>query len=420
MPQITPSFASSVSSSLLSSITSQEAAAIGKIYQDVVERSLYTAAEQNGPSTSAEEPSVQQTILLVEAGSSDEVLAGVTFARVRQLLVQLAIPANADDALRPPQVGEEDRALEDDFSKQKEKKQAEKMQDVVGIAPDIVQTPAAHGAVSVETTVRPAAVVGISFLQSSEVGDIQTAAEAPIAALEPEGGIVDAAPALSGERTSARESAAKGTILEQEPSREQPTKVDWSADVDEDDDLGDPMDAFPDQRRAGFGASGAETFKAAVTAPLQNGPDYEPTTPPLTATAVPSMAKRADVPQASDILSKQQQRRGGQEATASPVVPQSDAPPSKKGPVVDEDGFVLQTSKRTLHQQAQAALRGSPGRGRGRGRGGARGGSNSSGGNNASNVAEGASRGRGRGRGRVRGRGGAVLESSGDGAGDSS
>lgn len=422
VPQISPSFAPTISSSLLQSITSQEAAAIGKLYQDIIEHSLYTGAEDE--TALAGETSVQQVLSLVDTASSQEIIQGVTFARVKDLVSQLVVSPAGQAASKPPQASSEEQQEQDDVAKQNQRKDDELTREVAQIAPEVVDAPASQPKVNGSNA---SAAHSISFLQSSEVGEEQKAVDAPAevaSALEPEGGVVDGAPVVSGEKTAAGADAAKGTVIGQEtpttaapPAQKQqpaqPARIDWSADVDDDDDdLGDPLDAFPDQRppavaaatttapqpasstaAASSAAASAHTPTPVSAAPLQAKQGQEPSTPPLT----PAVSNSAGKPQNS----------------AAPKQQQHIAAP-KRGPVVDEDGFVVQVSKKTLHQQAQQAARGGQGgrggRGRGRGRGGSSAGAGAStGAGNAENRdREGGAGGRGRGRGRGgSGRGGA-------------
>ncbi|CAO1615765.1 unnamed protein product [Parajaminaea phylloscopi] len=419
VPQITPSFAPTASSTLLSSITGQEAAAIGQLYQDIIERDIRSSAPAAGDDTNLVASSAQHCLELVARGASEEILAGVTYARVQELIARLSGPdSSAEAAPRPPQADEDDLARQENPAVENELKDDEKAQDVAETAPELVEAADTNNEHGDAYAAQSAPAGGISFLQSSEVGQNNNDGNAPASALEPEGGVVDAAPTLSGERSSAGQEAARGAVLGQEPGGKQSAKIDWSADLDEDDDLGDPLDAFPDQQRPAAAAGQVKPAAEAVVAPLQNGSGTEPQTPPLSsrqsADPMTTASKAAGAKNQNGSISG----RGAAANAPTPGTSQSEGvTATKKGPVVDEDGFVLQTSKRSLHQQAQAAARGSGGRGRGRGRGAPRGGANTGSGNGSGNnrAPEGTTpRGRGRGRGAARTRGGAdgAVESS--------
>lgn len=289
----------------------------------------------------------------------------------------------------------------------------------------------------------------ISFLQSSEVEDdddvvAAAAVEQPHAqvngtkedepTLEPEGGAVDAAPFVAGEASQVGASGATGSVLgepEREavpeqadpemvapapvesdstlaPSAPAPRAFDWSADVDDDLDLGDPSEMFGGPEGASKKATAAEGEQTQATS--GNGQAQPGTTKPSDPS--PRKQRQRQSTNTSNSGATSNHRRSQNQSRSAPAAtPASESSttsnsaqaqvPPKKGPIVDEDGFVLQTSKKSLHYQQQQQQQQSGRGGRG-GRGGGGGGGSGGGGG----------RGRGRGAGRGgRGRGGGASGS---------
>lgn len=500
VPQLkdSASFASTTSSSFLDTITAQEAAAVGKLYQGIVEKSLYTGAEPaagaTGAPTSAggaEEGSVQQLLSLVAKGSEkDEVLPGVSYKRMKDLLNQAVMPPTSaeDDAPKPPEASAAHEAKQDASGagvtpmRDQDDKAMDEAKEVREMAPDLVE--AAEGSKSNGSATAPPAgtsssrspaVGGISFLQSSDVhstGANTPTSSAAVPVPEPEGGMVDSAmpTASAGEASQKGAEAGQGIAMGSQQKQETktaeagaaatpavatpPARFDWSADVEGDDDLGDPMEAFPDsapntkppavavvaapaEEDGAMRATGSSSA-AAVASPLQKKDGDEPATPPLTAAKTSTAAAAPTAAASSQRGLAAARERTTSTASATSTTPaksssaslqaprppqhqQQPTPSARKGPIVDSDGFVLQTSKRTQHlqqlQQQQQQQQGSRGGGRGgRGRGGrvGRAGANMMRGDGGRSGEGGEGQG-GEGRGRGRARGGARGGSGGRG-----
>lgn len=320
--------------------TGQQVAALAKVYDQLA----------NGPLEGGGGDALE-ILASIQQGSKDEVLPDVSFATLRSMIFKLTAPPAAAASEQEPKASGLD-APPTDF------------------VPLDAASPSA---------------APVSFIQASEILDRSA---------EPEGGQPSTVPATGATESnkgkqggsgivlgeqSATSSKADGTAASavQEPinttvkSAAEP-KLNWAALAEEDDDdLGE--------------APVFEPLPSSTTSALVTPASGTPTAAEPEAAAASTVAKPAPSAGAAEAPLSPKPKKGKQNGgskgnagarngngKASAAAP----PPTPKGPKVDEDGFILQESKKTKYlqhkQQQQQQHRGSGG-GRG-GKGGANGG----------------------------------------------
>ncbi|CCF51084.1 hypothetical protein NDA10_006854 [Ustilago hordei] len=323
------SFAPKAMPPALQMCTGQEVAALGKVFD-----SLANGPLQGGGGDALE------VLDNIEKASDEEVLQGVSFATVREMVLKLTAPPT------PARQSERDglSAPQDAFFK------------------------VAGGGNSSSSPGGDA----VSFIQESE--------------LEPEGGQPESAPPAGTSASKKGEQGGKGVILgdsgkksdggaasavkepinttEVKTAAAEP-KLNWAAMAEEDDDdLGE-----------------APVFEPISTTP--SATETEPATKPAASNAGAEGTLASPKPKKKQAGSGGGKSGGGGKAAnrnadgkgAKQVQP---APPTPKAPKVDQDGFILQESKRTKYlqskQQQQQQQRGGNARARGGAKRGAGGG----------------------------------------------
>lgn len=329
--------------------TGQEVAALAKVYDQLA----------NGPLEGGGGDALE-ILANIEKGSDDEVLPDVTFATLRSMILKLtAPPAAAEQETQskgsgldaPPQ----------------------------GFVPLGKPSPSA---------------APVSFIQASEILDPSTK--------EPEGGQPSTVPATGATETNKGKQGGAGIVLGdkqtisgradgtaasavEEPinttvkSSSGPTtaepKLNWAAMAEEDDDdLGEApvFEPLPSSTTSALVTPAPGTPTAVE--PEQTAASAQPVT--STPTAKPDEAPLSPKPKKGKQNNSTKSNAGGRQTNGNgkAVVP----PPTPKGPKVDEDGFILQESKKTKYlqqkQQQQQGQRGGGAGGRGGGKGGASGG----------------------------------------------
>ncbi|KAJ1030096.1 hypothetical protein NDA16_001009 [Ustilago loliicola] len=322
--------------------TGQEVAALAKVYDQLA----------NGPLEGGGGDALE-VLANIEKGSEEQVLPDVTFEKVRKMVLALTAPpaaaavgggeAGKRDGLDGPQGG------------------------------------------FVQLATSPSAGL-VSFIQESE--------------LEPEGGQVEGVPDAKGP-TKKGEQGGKGLVpgaegnsvggadgsaasAVKEPINTTETKVEtklnWAAMAEEDDDdLGEAPVFEP-----------ISTSTSALVTPAPGTPAGEPAAPtskPAEGTLTSPKAKKKQ----AGAGAKGGSGRAGNGSANGRGTKQVHPPPTPKAPKVDEDGFILQESKKTKYlqskqQQQQQQQRGGNGGARGGAKGaagGGRGGRNNAGGSGA-------------------------------------
>ncbi|KAE8214247.1 hypothetical protein CF327_g2356 [Tilletia walkeri] len=284
----------------------------------------------------------------------------------------------------------------------------------------------------------------------------------PAGTIEPEGGAVDGAPAAEGLTASQADVAAPETnppvlhdSVDEPPSSSaatvpaepatpaeaapvQPKKIDW-ASLDSDDDA-----AIQDEVLR----SSVLSLVVGQEKAVESAPQVAPVAVEAEATRHVKQAGKTRAGQSASNASASasgpntsngpKSGRGTGRSSDSAPAQAPAAPLRKPEPIVDEDGFVLHTTKKTLRQQQLAAQQesqqqnrsGGPGRGGGGGRGGGarmgRGGGGGTGagvrkerreGSGSAEVKDGAVEGASNGHGRERSSGGGGAGRSGSGTG---
>ncbi|ETS63844.1 hypothetical protein PaG_02165 [Moesziomyces aphidis] len=328
--------------------TGQQVAAVAKIYDQLA----------NGPLEGGGGDALQ-TLASIERGSKDEVLPDVSFDTIRSMILKLTAPptANADaDA------------------------------DAARAAPTGLDGPS-KGFVPLGKASSPASPV--SFMQASEILDQSGA--------EPEGGQPSAVPAEGAEESRKGEQAGAGIVMGDAAAMsgkadgtaasavKEPVnttvvaepKLNWAALAEEDDgDLGEApvWEPLPSSTTSALvtPAPGTPSGGDAAAAP---------------ASEAPASGEVANSPRTKKAKSNGGAGRAGNGAGGANGKPTTPKP--KPQPKVDEDGFILQESKRTkyLQQKQQQQQRGGGGGGGG-GRGG-RGGASAGRGGRTNNGARG-------------------------------
>ncbi|SJX60653.1 uncharacterized protein SRS1_11881 [Sporisorium reilianum f. sp. reilianum] len=325
----------------------QQVAALAKLYDQLA----------NGPLEGGAGDALE-ILANIENGSKDEVLEDVSFATVRSMILQLTAPPAATAAA----------AVASEIEP--------KASGLDGPPKDFVPL----------DMVSPSAAP-VSFIQASEILDASAA--------EPEGGQPSTVPATGATETDKGEQGGAGIILGdksttsgkpdgtaasavQEPinttvkSAPEP-KLNWAALAEEDDDdLGEApvFEPLPSSTTSAFVTPAPGTPTAAE--------------PDATTSAKPAAASAGEAPLSPKPKKGKQgssaskggagARNGNGNGTANGKAAAPPKTPTPKGPKVDEDGFILQESKKTkyLQQKQQQQQRGGSG-GRG-GKGGANGG----------------------------------------------
>lgn len=335
--------------------TGQQVAALAKVYDQLA----------NGPLEGGGGDALE-ILANIENGSKEEVLPDVSYDTLRSMIFKLTAPPSADaDAPKPQATG------------------------LDGPPKDFVPLGKAS----------PSAAP-VSFIQASEILDGSAA--------EPEGGQPDTVPATGATETSKGKQGGSGIVLGEEsatagksdgtaasavkepvnttvtgatnnaPAAKAPEpKLNWAALAEEDDDdLGEAPVFEP-----------ISNATSALVTPAPGTPTaIEPETPapakptPATTTAAgetPTSPKPKKAKQNNGSKGGAGGRAGnGSNANGKGSAAPKMAPPTTKAPKVDEDGFILQESKKTKYlqhkqQQQQQQQRGSGGGGRGGAKGGA-------------------------------------------------
>lgn len=315
--------------------TGQQVAALAKVFDQLA----------NGPLEGGGGDALE-ILASIEAGSKQEVLPDVNFATIREMILKMTAPPSAADDIKSNAISGLDSPPKD-------------------FVPVGKASPSA---------------APVSFIQASEILDGSK--------VEPEGGQPSTVPSTGTTVTSKGEQGGAGTVFGdkeasgkvdgtaasavkspinttiQGPSE---PKLNWAALAEEDDDdLGE--------------APIFEPLPSSTTSALVTPAPGTPTTVENEAGAATSQPAKAGETPLSPKPKKGKQNTGAKgvagarngNGNANGKVPASKAPAPKATPKVDEDGFILQESKRTkyLQQKQQQQQRG------GGGRGGTKGGAN--------------------------------------------
>ncbi|GAC99346.1 AT DNA binding protein [Pseudozyma hubeiensis SY62] len=313
--------------------TGQQVAALARVYDQLA----------NGPLEGGGGDALE-LLASIQQGSKDEVLPDVSFATLRSMIFKLTAPPAAAASEPKPKASGLD-APPADF-----------------VPLDAVSPSAAP----------------VSFIQASEILDRSA---------EPEGGQPSTVPATGATESSKGKQGGSGIVLGeqsatsskadgtaasavQEPinttvkSAAEP-KLNWAALAEEDDDdLGEaPV----------FEPLGSSTTSALVTPAPGTPTAAEPEAAASTAAKPPPSAEAAESPLSPK--PKKSKQNGGSKGNAGARNGNGKAsgaapPPTPKGPKVDEDGFILQESKKTKYLQQKQQQQQQQNRGNGGGRGG--------------------------------------------------
>ncbi|EST06534.1 hypothetical protein PSEUBRA_004442 [Kalmanozyma brasiliensis GHG001] len=331
--------------------TGQEVAALGKVYDQLA----------NGPLEGGGGDALE-ILANIEEGSSEEVLPDVTFATLKSMILKLTAPPSAANKEIESKASGLDAPPQD-------------------FVPIDKQSPSS---------------APVSFIQASEILDQSTK--------EPEGGQPSSVPATGDTETKkgkqggagivlgdkeATSSKADGTAASavEEPinttvkSSSGPTttepKLNWAAMAEEDDDdLGDApvFEPLPSSTTSALVTPAPGTPTAVE--PEQTAAPVQPAT--ATPTAKADDAPLSPKPKKGKQNNGTKSNAGGRQTNGNGNAKAAVPPPTPKGPKVDEDGFILQESKKTKYlqqkQQQQQGQRGGSGGGRGSGKGAASGG----------------------------------------------